>query len=173
MTSPRSRPTGRRRAAALPAATAHEAQAAAPTQGTGREPRTSGPRPDSGQVPRLILVRGPIREPLDRRANSLIASGLVGAAVGVNAALIIKLIIARPPPWLVWTVAAGCLTIAAISIAVGVAVRVGLRYAREVRRRQPPQATPSAQRPHHRVVIEGSLAGPQRPPRRRRHTDRR
>ena len=171
MTSPRSSRIGRRRAAALSAATAAQAQAAAPTQGTDGEPRSSGPRPDSGPAPRLILMPGQIREPLDQRANRLITSGLVGAAVGVNAALILKLIIYGPPPWLVWTLAAGCLTIATISIAVGVAVRVGLRYAREARRRQPPQTTSSAQRPHHRVVIEGSLAGPQRPSHRRRHTD--
>ncbi len=144
MTHPRSRCTGRD----------------VMTPGTAGEPRSTTPGPHVGQVPRVILVRGPIREPLDRRANGLIASGVTTAAMAVSAVLIVALALPGPWPlsWLVWTVVVGCLAMAGVSIAVGVAVRVGLAHARQVRRRQPP--TPSPRRTHVPVVIDGSLVDP-------------
>jgi hypothetical protein len=162
--------TGRGPAAALPAAS-RGAYGVASTPGTPRAPGPGGPGLTGQPAARVLLVRGPVHEPLDRHANNLIASGLIGATVAAGAVLIVTLVIPGPPlAWLFWAVAVGCLTIAACSIVVGVAVRIGLRCARAARRRQPPQATPDGRRPDRRVVIDGVLADPDQSAPRRRPT---
>ena len=158
--------TGRARFAALPAA-ARRTREATPPVGTASEPPFGAGGAGRGRTPQVILVSGAVREPLERQANNLIAHGIVGAAVVGGAVLVVAVLIPGPPlpwlVWLIWTVAFGCLAIAALSTAAGIAVKVGLRHAREVRRRQPPQAPPDAARPGRRVVIDGYLADPDPP----------
>jgi len=72
--------------------------------------------------PRLIVVTGPIREPLHRMAGHLIGKSVVSLAV-VLCALSITLFVAPDVPlrWVLVVAATVCAAICVVSIALGVA----------------------------------------------------
>jgi hypothetical protein len=105
----------------------------------------------------VIVVDGPVPEPLGQRASRLIATGAIGIVMAGLAVLITQLLLPDVPlRWLVVLTAGVCVAVGLLCIGVGLIIHAGLRHARAVRRRQPP-APPAEHRPHHRpVVIDGS-----------------
>jgi hypothetical protein len=124
---------------------------------------SSAPRPYPAPRPHLIVVDGPIPEPLGQRASRLIGTGTAGIAMAGIAVLITWLVPPETPVrWLVLLTAAVCVVLGPLCISVGVTVHVGPRYAREARRRRPPEPRPPANDRARRrpVVIDGSFADP-------------